>query len=127
MLTEVPARTGPLPIPKKTARVVGYEGRELLKYLLNREFLRVALPWYNDFLMQQHEIREMYRVYAKSARFTKSKNISVGGEFYMMCRIPSNLVEIMCSCDPELDGTSDAKLELFLKDHPDFDLRVRGD
>jgi hypothetical protein len=121
MPTAAPARTRRIPY------VGTYENRELLKWLLNPDMLRCLIPWWDDFLKQQADIRMMYKVHAKSAQFTKTKNISTGGLFYHICRVPVNIAEIICACDHELDGRNEQKLELFLKDHPDFDLRVRGD
>jgi hypothetical protein len=85
-----------------------------------------TIPWWGSFVQQQKDIREMYRVHAKSAPVTGSKNFSVGGGFFHTCRIPVNVVEIMTACDPELDGSNEPKMEQFLRDFPLFDLRVRG-
>jgi len=127
MLTEVPARTDGFPAPPaRTPRVVAYENRELLCWLLNPDMLRATVSWWPQFEQQQADQRAWYHASDRAARYTKSKNFTKAGEFYSWCRIPAPIHEIMVACDPDLDGTSDKKMDQFLRDHPVFDLQVRG-
>lgn len=102
-----------------------YDNRELLLWVLDPVLLCAQIDWYPQFLQQNKDIREYFRVMAKAATFTGAKSMSKEGLLFLICRIPSKIAEIAEKCgDPELDGRNFKKLDAFLKDHPEFDLRV---
>lgn len=117
----------PLPEPKKhKGRVSYYSNRELLKWLLNRDMLLLTIPWWAEFEQQNEDIREWLRQAGRVAPHTGSRNFSKEKEFWLYARIPTNIAQVMISCDGDLDGSDDIKMDQFLKDHPVFDLRIRS-
>jgi hypothetical protein len=103
-----------------------YENREMLKYVLNPAMLCKQIPWYENFLLDNAIAREHLRQYGISGKYdTRTRGFDRDREMQLFARIPSRLMAVILYCDPELD-TNERKFEVFLKDFPEFDLRVRN-
>lgn len=81
--------------------------------------------WWDAFVEQQEQYRQMYRDRDLAGQFDRSLTLTKGGFGLHYYRIPVKIDEILIKLDPELDGRNMKKMNRFLRDFPVFDLRIK--